>query len=265
MNDTASALPVLQERHGHVLLVTLNRPERLNAVNLVLYEELVQVLDAAAGDGDVRAIVLTGAGRGFCSGADLKAHAEGPPTDEERGRYTDLAQEANRLLQEGPAPVIAAVNGPAIGAGLELALSSDLMVVHRETVLRLPEVSLGTFVGGGVAYTLCERIGIAKARELVYFGDSFSGAEALEWGIANRAVAQEEVLAEALAWAERLAQQAPLSLRAAKRLMGPAARRSPREALQEERAALEEIFGSDDWQEGVRAFHEKRPPRYRGA
>lgn len=256
--------PVLARREGPLLLLTLNRPERLNAVSLPLYRELGRFLDEAGGDSGIRCVVLTGAGRAFCVGADLKAHGEGPPTGEERPRYVETAQEVNRRIQMGGVPVVAAVNGHAIGAGLELALSADFMIVAEEAKLRFPEVSLGTFVGGGVAYTLAERVGVLKARELVYFGDFFLGAEAAEMGIANRAVPTDEVLEVALEWAHRLALQAPRSLAAAKRLIGPAGTVSRRKALAQEAEALMEIFGTRDWAEGVEAFHEKRKPRFTG-
>lgn len=255
---------VLAGRDGPILTLTLNRPDRLNAVNQALYDRLIEELERADTDREVRCVVLTGRGRAFCAGADLKAHAERRPTAEERQRYTTSAQRANRLLQMGTKPVIAAVNGHAIGAGLELALSSDFVIVAEDARLRLPEVALGTFIGGGVAYTLCERVGVSKARELIYFGDFFLGSEAAEIGVANRAVPRDDVVTLAGDWARRLTECAPLSLAAAKSLVGPASTMSRDEALELERAALEEIFASADWQEGVRAFHEKRPPQYRG-
>lgn len=256
---------VLEARSGPILELTLNRPDRLNAVSRALYEGLAEALEAADRDPEIRCLILTGAGRGFCAGADLKAHAEaGPPDPEERARYIDAAQRANRLLQTIGKPVVAAVNGPAVGAGLELALSSDLMIVAADAKLRLPEVALGTFIGGGVAYTLAERVGVLKARELIYFGDFFSGAEAAGMGIASLAVPASDVLGTARAWADRLAERAPRSLAAAKRLIGPSGDLRRDEVLERERAALDEIFGTEDWAEGIAAQREGRPPRFRG-
>jgi enoyl-CoA hydratase/carnithine racemase len=256
--------PVLARRDGPLLVLTLNRPDRLNAVSLPLYQDLGRRLEKAALDPEVRCAVLTGAGRAFCVGADLKAHGGGPPTGEDRRQYVKAAQAANRRIQLGSLPVVAAVNGHAIGAGLELALSADFMIVAEEAKLRFPEVSLGTFIGGGVAYTLAERVGVLKARELVYFGDFFSGRDAADMGIANRAVPTREVLGVALEWGHRLALQAPRSLAAAKRLIGPAGTVSRRKALAWEADALMEIFGTRDWAEGVAAFHEKRKPHFTG-
>jgi enoyl-CoA hydratase len=256
---------VLADRDGAILTLTLNRPDRLNAVSQTLYDRLVEELTRAGSDREVRCVVLTGSGRAFCAGADLKAHAERRPTDDERTRYASAAQHANYLLQLGRVPVVAAVNGHAIGGGLELALSCDFMIVAEDAKLRFPEVALATFIGGGVSYSLAERVGVLKARELIYFGDFFTGADAATMGIANRAVQTDEVLPLARQWAERLAEMAPLSLGAAKRLIGPAGAMSRDDALERERIALERIFGSEDWREGVDAFREKRPPRYRGA
>jgi enoyl-CoA hydratase len=139
------------------------------------------------------------------------------------------------------------------------------MVVAEDAKLRFPEISLGTFIGGGTVYTLAERVGVLKARELVYLGDFFLGREAADMGVASRAVPGDQVLDVSMALARRLAEKAPRSLAWAKRLIGPAGTLSRRKALELEARALEEIFGTRDWQEGVEAFHEKRPPRFTGA
>ena len=256
--------PLLVSRDGPLVTLTLNRPDRLNAVSLPLYERLVAELEAADADREVRCAILTGTGRAFCAGADLKAHRDRPQPPEERRRYVEMAQRANHLIQSIGTPVVAAVNGHAIGAGLELALSADFAIVAEGARLRLPEVALGTFVGGGAVYTLAERVGVLKAREIILLGDFFSGAEAAAMGVVNRAVPAGEVLDEATNLAHRLARRAPIPLAAAKKLIGPSGALTREEALERERAALEEIFGTADWREGLAAFHEKRPPRYRG-
>ena len=259
-----SSNPVLASRDGRLLTLTLNRPHRLNAVSLSLYERLVAELECADEDGDIRCVILTGSGSAFCAGADLKAHRDRPQSPEERRRYIEMAQRANHLIQTIGTPVVAAVNGHAVGAGLELALSADFAIVADDARLRLPEVAFGTFVGGGAVYTLAERVGVLKAREIILLGDFFSGAEAAAMGVVNGAVPAAEVLDEATRLAHRLAGHAPIPLAAAKKLVGPAAALSREEALERERAALEEIFGTADWREGLAAFHEKRPPKYRG-
>jgi enoyl-CoA hydratase/carnithine racemase len=261
---TEDPSPVLSRRDGAVLILTLNRPDRLNAVSLPMYERLSEELLDVERDGSVRCVVITGQGRAFCVGADLKAHGSGPPTGEERTRYVGAAQEVNLLIQTGRVPVVAAVNGHAIGGGLEIALSADFMVVAEDAKLRFPEISLGTFVGGGTVYTLAERVGTLKARELIYLGDFFSGREAMEMGVAYEAAPADAVLDRALALAGRLEEKAPLSLAYAKRLIGPAGTVSRERALELEAEALEAVFGTRDWAEGVAAFHEKRTPEFTG-
>jgi enoyl-CoA hydratase len=260
----AGVEPLLSRREGSILVLTLNRPERLNAVSLPMYQRLLEELRRAADDPEIRCVVLTGAGRAFCVGADLKSHGEGPPSGEDRKRYVRTAQRVNRFIQMGPVPVVAAVNGHAIGGGLEMALSSDFMIVAEDAKLRFPEVSLGTFVGGGAVYTLSERVGVMKARELIYLGDFFLGKEAADMGVAYRSVAAADVMDEALQLAGRLAELAPISLAYAKRLIGAASTMPRGKALKKEGRALEKIFGTRDWAEGVEAFHQKRPPRYTG-
>lgn len=259
-----AAAEVLSSRDGTLLTLALNRPHRLNAVSLPLYERLIGALEGAEADRNIRCVILTGSGRGFCAGADLKAHRDNPQSPDERRRYIDMAQRANHLIQTMGTPVVAAVNGHAIGAGLELALSADLAIVADDAKLRLPEIALGTFVGGGAVYTLSERVGVLKAREIIYLGDFFSGAEAAAMGALYRAVPASEVIHEATLLARRLARRAPIPLAAAKRLIGPASSLPREEALERERAALEEIFGTEDWREGLAAFHEGRSPDYRG-
>ncbi len=256
---------VLASRDGPLFLLTLNRPDRLNAVSLRLYERLAAELEEANRDPEIRAAVLTGRGRAFCAGADLKAHRDAPPDPEARRRYTAAGQRANRLLQTIGVPVVAAVNGPAVGAGLELALSADFAVAAEDARLRLPEIALGTFVGGGAIYTVVERVGALRAREIILLGDFFTGSEAAAMGLVNRAVPTAEVLPEARKLAARLARRAPIPVAAAKRLLREASSLSREEAMERERAALEEIFGTADWREGLAAFHEGRVARFRGA
>ena len=259
-----AATEVVIARDGPLLTLTLNRPQRLNAVSLPLYERLVGALEEADRDRSVRCVILTGNGRAFCAGADLKAHRDSPLSRAERRRYVEMGQRANHLIQTIGTPVVAAVNGHAVGAGLELALSADFAIVAEDAKLRLPEVALGTFIGGGAAYTLAERVGVAKAREIVYLGDFLSGSEAAGMGVLNEAVPASEVLPAATRLARRLARRAPIPLAAAKKLIGPASALPRKEALERERAALEEVMGTADWREGLAAFHQKRPPEYRG-
>ena len=256
---------ILRERSGeHTVVLRLNRPDRLNAVSLPLYHKLLAALNDAENDSSTRALIVTGEGRAFCVGADLKAHGSGEPTAEERREYVTVGQSAYRRLQTLSKPVVAAVHGHAIGAGLELALSCDFIVAARDAKLRLPEVGLGTFVGGGTVYTLAQRVGLAKAKELIMLGDFFSGDDAAEMGLANVAVPTDQVLPESQTLADKLAEQAPLSLRLAKGALFKAQRLSYEEAMELETEALLRCMETEDWREGIDAFNQKRPPRFTG-
>ncbi|HSM17600.1 MAG TPA: enoyl-CoA hydratase-related protein [Gemmatimonadales bacterium] len=263
--EPPESAPVLVRRDGAVTTLTLNRPARLNAVSLPLYDSLTESLRTISSDSSTRALVITGAGRAFSVGADLKAHGETEPTPDERRYYIAAAQQANRQLQALPKPVVAAVNGHAIGAGLELALSCDLIIVAEEAKLRLPELALGTFVGGGVTYTLAERVGLAKAKELVFLADFIEGKEAVRLGLANQCVPSAQVRETAASLAVRLAAMAPLSLALAKRLFDRAGAIDRDAALAEEGEALLECMQTRDWREGINAFHERREPRFTGS
>jgi enoyl-CoA hydratase len=250
------------ERRGQVAVMRLNRQDRLNSLSLELYEALERALRELADDPEVRVIVLTGAGRAFSAGADLQ---EPGGADQGRRRaYVETGQRVHRLLQTLPKPVVAAVNGPAVGAGLELALACDLVIAAEDAKLRLPELALGTFVGGGTTYVLAERVGLTRAKELLLLGEFLTGAEAARIGLVNRAIPTDRVLSEALALADELTRRAPISIGHAKRLLDRARLLDPEEAMALEAEALLECMGSPDWQEGMAAFREKRPPRFIG-
>lgn len=245
-------------------ILRLNRPERLNAVSLGMYQMLEAELEQIAQDFETRVVIFTGQGRAFCVGADLKAHHGDEPTLEERREYIEVSQRVFRMIQTLPQPVIGAVNGHAIGAGIEIALSCDFVLVADEAKLRLPEVTLGTFIGGGTAYTLRRRVGHARAAELILLGDFFTPAQALEWGLANRTMPSADVLPAALELAGRLTKNAPISLRLAKRVLDQAEMIDAEAALKLESEALFTCMASEDWREGLEAFAEQREPKYRG-
>ena len=158
----------------------------------------------------------------------------------------------------------AAVNGHAVGAGLELAMACDLLVVASEAKLRLPELGLGTFVGGGTTFSLVQRVGMTRAKELLLLGRFFSGADAALWGLCNEAVPAKEVLGRARELAAEVALKAPVSVALAKRLMQQAGRQSVAAAMSDEAEALLACMETRDWREGIDAFAERREPRFRG-
>ena len=265
MTSSDQPPPLLHERLGeHIAVLRLNRPDRLNAVSLSLYHAMQAALDDIQEDAGVRAVILTGTGRAFCVGADLKAHGSSEPTEEERREYVYAGQAVYRRLQTLRKPIVAAVNGHAIGAGIELALSCDYIIVADDAKLRLPELGLGTFVGGGTLYTLAQRVGLAKAKELIMLGEFFRGQDAVAMGLANSAVPADRVVEESTALAEKLAAQAPIPMQLAKELLRQAKRLPYEEAMDLEAQALLRCMKTRDWREGIEAFHEKRQPRFRG-
>ena len=265
--DKEEPPPLKLDRQPDAFLavLTLNRPDRLNAVSQEMYEALADTLESLKDDNDIRALVITGEGRAFCVGADLKSHHDDEKALEQRRVYVQAGQSVNRTIQTFPKPVIAAVNGHAIGAGMELALSCDLVLVSETAKLRFPELGLGTFVGGGTVYTLLQRVGMARAKELLLLGRFFTPQHAVAIGLANEVVPQEMVLPEALEWAREAAAKAPTSVAFAKQLLDEAQRLDHGTALEKEAEALLACMQTSDWREGIEAFHEKRPPSFTGA
>ena len=238
---------VIAEPRGLVLRVTLNRPERLNAVSEELYTALLEQLAAAEADPGIRCVLLTGAGRAFCVGADLKAHGEGTRSEADRERYVDLGQRVCARIQQMGTPVVAAVRGYALGAGAQMGF---------------PEVSIGTFVGGGVTHRLPRLAGLRKATELLILGERFTGAQAAEWGLAYAAVDPDRLDEAAGELAAALVAKAPISLARMKRALLGA--ESLDAALRREAADLLAVMRTEDWAEGVRAFADRRTPVFNG-
>jgi enoyl-CoA hydratase len=250
------------ERAGRVVRLTLNRPDRLNAVSAQLYERLLAELDEADADPEARAIVLAGEGRAFCAGADQKAHAEQVRSREQLAEYVELGWRVCERVQHCRLPVIAAVRGYALGAGAELATSADFIVMADDALMGFPEVSIGTYVGGGVTRRLPQLVGLRRATELLMLGEQFTGRQAAEWGLAYRAVPATMLDTAVADLAERLTGKAPLSVARLKAALRSEATFD--EVLRTEAADLLSIMDTADWAEGVAAFHERRRPSFEG-
>lgn len=263
---------VVYEVDGAVGVLRLNRPERMNAVVEEMYLDVQEALDAAAAAPEVRALVLTGsvwhreAGdrQAFCAGADLKKHAAGERSAKERRDYILLAHETTRRVHDFSKPIVAAVNGPARGAGAELAVNCDFVLMADEATIAFPETGLGTFVGGGVTALLPRLLGEARAKRLVYLGEVLDGRAAVEVGLALASYPVGRLMDEAMALAGRLAERAPLSMALAKELLGRAPGLDLETVLRLEAEAILACMGTEDWAEGIRAFAERRAPRYEG-
>lgn len=242
--------------------VRLNRPHRLNAVVQQLYDELNEVLDRAGSDREVRVVLLTGEGRAFCVGADLKEHKAGR-TAFDRREYLRGEQTVCRRLMLLHKPVVAAVNGYALGAGAEMAVASDFILMASGAKIGFPEIGIGAFLGGGVTSLLPRLVGLAKARELVFFGAQIGGEEAVRIGLACRVFPDGELIGEARAFARTLARKAPFSMQLAKEQLHLAAERTLDAVLVAELEGMTFCSTTRDWQEGVDAFAEKREPVFR--
>ncbi|MCF8198013.1 MAG: enoyl-CoA hydratase/isomerase family protein [Sulfuritalea sp.] len=254
---------ILYESSDGISEIRLNRPHRLNAVTQQLYDELNTALGVAEADQNVRVVILTGEGRAFCVGADLKEHKVGR-TAFERRQYTQGEQIVCKRLMRLSKPVIAAVNGYALGAGAEMAIASDFILMAASAQIGLPEISIGTFLGGGVTYMLPRLVGLAKARELVFLGERIKGDEAVRIGLANRVLPDEGFLDAAREFARKIASKAPLSMQLAKEQLNMAAEGTLDTALVAELEGMMFAGTTQDWQEGIDAFAEKRTPIFKG-
>ncbi len=245
---------VLTERRGRVLLITINRPEARNAINSDVGRGLVAALKDLDEDPGLTAGVLTGAGRGFCSGMDLKAFLEG-----------GAPEGFDQFLRNGAQkPLIAAIEGFALAGGLEVALTCDLLVAASGVKLGIPEVGVGLFAAGGALMRLPRRIPYGVAMEMALTAEPITAEQGLEYGLVSRIAEKGKALDVALELAERIARNAPLAVAASKRLIRETAGRTEEEFWSHQAGSTARVFGSEDAREGPRAFAEKRAPNWSG-
>jgi len=250
-----------------VATITLNRPDALNAWTRKLGGEVNEALDHIAVDPEVRALVITGAGRAFSSGADLREAGQLTPDgkpdvlSELRDIYNPLILRVRTL----PKPVVAAVNGAAVGIGCSLALAADLIVAAESAYFLLAFVNIGLALDGGASAFLPARVGHARATEIAFLGERIPAATALEWGLVNRVVADEQIASAAGELARGLAAGPPGAYAAIKQTLGEHSYRQLAQALDREAVLQQERAESADFTEGVMAFLQKRPARFTGA
>lgn len=253
-------------------IIRLNRPHRMNAVIEEMYIEIQQALKAAEKDAAVRTVILTGSvlekngvvKQAFCAGADLKKHAEGDRTEAQKRKYIMLGQYATKALYEFPKPTIAAINGPARGAGVEMALNCDFVFMANNATIALTETGLGTFIGGAVTYNLVRMVGLQAAKEIVYTGTVINGEKAVELGLALRTYPIEELFTQTIEFARLLAARAPVSLYWAKKRIQQMYGFDHDTVLLLEADAVFSCMNTEDWHEGIRSFNEGRPPLFKG-
>jgi len=246
-----------------VSLITVNRPESLNALNRTVLEELSHALHEVRRAPQVRALIVTGAGeRAFVAGADIKAMSQ--MSTVEGLEFCQLGYRGMRTVEELPVPVIAAVNGFALGGGLELAMACDLIVASERARFGQPEINLGMIPGFGGTQRLPHRIGRTRAAELILTGEMIDAQKALEWGLVNRVCPAGELMRTARALAEQLLDKPLVALRQAKAALHAAATMGEDAGLRFEQEAAGVAFSTADRVEGTKAFLEKRKPRWQG-
>ena len=245
-----------------ILIVTLNRPEVRNAINSTMMAELVDVWKNVSQNTATRCVILTGAGTAFCAGADLKER-NGLTVETWREHHAIL-EAATEAMIDCPVPILAAVNGPAFGGGLELVLASDFAYAASTASFAMPEVTVGIMPGAMGTQNLPRACGLPRAREICYTGTPFSATEALQWGIVNRLCEPESLLHTVSLAARRISANAPLAIRNAKEATASALGNELKSGYRKELELYNQLIPTGDRQEGIQAFNEKRKPRFTG-
>jgi enoyl-CoA hydratase/carnithine racemase len=261
-DDVTDDAPVRYEVAEQVATITFDRPDLLNALSVAMMQRVFSLLRRADADPEVRAVVLTGAGRAFCAGADLGVLASA--SERERDLLIPDPEDGPELIRSLGVPVVAAINGPAVGLGLALTLAADVRFIAADAKLAVPFTRLGLYAEYGAAWLLPRLVGRGAALELLLSGRTFLGTEAGALGLAQRVLPAAEVLPAATEYARDLARNcSPASLAAIRAMVDDAATRPLAEHYADDVATLRATLSDENFREGVAARREKRPPRFR--
>jgi 2-(1,2-epoxy-1,2-dihydrophenyl)acetyl-CoA isomerase len=255
---------VLYELYGQAVKITMNRPQRRNALNEALHRDLQAALERAENDKNVRAIVLTGAGKGFCAGADLAGFQQMPTPDQVYDVIVNSYQPLIGIITRIKMPVIAAVNGTAAGAGASLALACDLRVMADDGSIMMAFSNVGLVPDAGATWLLVRQVGYSRAYEIAIEGHKIPADRCLEWGLTNKVVPADALLDVALAWAVKLAKRPTLALGLTKHALNHAALNDVASTIEFEARLQKQTIPSHDHMEGVTAFLQKREPNFQG-
>ena len=258
---------LLAEREGNILVLTLNRPERLNAISGPMLSELSRLLTAANRDPGIRVVILTGSGRGFCSGLDLVDNNPGVRGDRASAPPSvlfDLHDSVPTVLWNMDKPVICALNGAAAGYGMDLALLCDIRIAGENGKMAAVTARRNLLPESGGSWLLPRLVGWAKASEMFFRGQTLNAEQCKEIGLVNEVVPTDKLMATARAWAEEIAVNAPMAVQATKRMMRQGLNETYETTVDHLMVHLRVLFGMDDFKEGVTAFLEKRPPSFTG-
>jgi len=255
---------VIYEKREGVAWITLNNPERYNALDYEMRKELKTALEDASKDESIRAIVLKGAGKAFSAGADIRAYLKLKPLDALKWlREVGTSLVLTKIIRDAPKPVIAVVHGYCLGGGFELAIGCDIIIASEDAVFACPEVNVGLIPGGGATQRLPRLIGEKKAKELIFTGDRLSAMEMAELNLVNKVVPRDKLMDTVKDFVEKIKSKSPIMIAAAKEAINASLEMNLNEGLKYEAQLFTQLFSTEDQKEGARAFIEKRKPEWK--